>query len=249
MSVAIDRTWGLGRLAEHWRGFDRTQVLILAYVPVALSVLEYFFVAPRSLETFSFLRDPHRPVLPFLWYNAGCLVFMLALPLVLGWMVAGQSPGSTGLRVRGTFRDAPVYGVLYLLCLPLLALVSRQPNFTSVYPIFRAPAGNLLHPDYVLFEGSYFLQFLAVEYFFRGWMTLGLKPSLGRASVLVMLAPYCMIHFHKPFPEALAAVGAGLLLGMLSWNNGTVVWGWLLHYAVGLSMNLLALRGSLPRST
>ena len=67
------------------------------------------------------------------------------------------------------------------------------------------------------------------------------RSALGRASVLVMLAPYCMIHFHKPMLEAFGAIGAGLVLGHLAWRTGTIVYGWFLHYAVALSMDLLAL--------
>jgi hypothetical protein len=85
------------------------------------------------------------------------------------------------------------------------------------------------------------MQFFAIEYFFRGFMTLGLKPRLGSASILVMPAPYCMIHYYKPFPEALGAIGAGLVLGVLAWRTETIIYGWFLHYAVALSMDLLAL--------
>ena len=72
-------------------------------------------------------------------------------------------------------------------------------------------------------------------------MVLGLKSRLGIASVLVMLTPYCMIHYYKPFPEAMGAIGAGLVLGVLSYRTGTILYGWFLHYAVALSMDLLAL--------
>jgi len=50
-----------------------------------------------------------------------------------------------------------------------------------------------------------------------------------------------MIHYYKPFPEALGAIGAGLVLGVLAWRTGTIIYGWFLHYAVALSMDLLAL--------
>ena len=47
--------------------------------------------------------------------------------------------------------------------------------------------------------------------------------------------------FYKPFPEAMGAIGAGLVLGVLAWRTGTIIYGWFLHYAVALSMDLLAL--------
>ncbi len=230
---------GLRGLLGEARAHDRLPLVILVYVPIALAVLEYFFVPERSGATFAFARDPARPVLRFLWYNGGCLVLMAAVPMLLAWLLAGLTPRAAGVAVRGTLRDVPVYGLLYLLTVPLLLWAARQPAFTSLYPFFQPPGGNWLAPDYLLFEASYFLQFFAVEYFFRGFITLGLKPALGRASVLVMLAPYCMIHFHKPFAECLGAIGAGFLLGTLSWRNGTMIWGWFLHYAVALSMNVL----------
>lgn len=230
---------GLRGLLREAREYDRRSLLILIYVPVALAILEYFFVPARSGDRFEFLRNPSRPVLPYLWYHLGCLVFMVGAPMLLGWLGAGLSPRAAGVTVRGTWRDAPLYGVLYLLAIPLLLWAACQPDFASLYPFYRPRGGSLREPDYLLFEASYFVQFFALEYFFRGFITLGLKPALGRASVLVMLAPYCMIHFHKPLPEALGAIGAGLLLGTLSWRNGTIIWGWFLHYAVGLSMNVL----------
>jgi uncharacterized protein len=81
-----------------------------------------------------------------------------------------------------------------------------------------------------------------VEFFFRGFLVLGLKPSLGRYSILIALAPYCMIHYHKPTIEAFGAIGAGFVLGSLAWRTETIVYGWFLHYAVALTMDLLALK-------
>src|SRR5262249_511768 len=108
------------------------------------------------------------------------------------------------------------------------------------YPFFRPPGAPWTW-DYLLFELMYCLQFFAVEYFFRGVLTLGLKPTLGRSSVLIMLTPYCMLHFHKPLPEALGAIGAGWLLGILAWRTETVIWGCGRHSGVPLTMNMLGL--------
>ena len=51
-----------------------------------------------------------------------------------------------------------------------------------------------------------------------------------------------MVHFYKPMPEALGAIGAGLILGLLAWRSGTILFGWLLHYGVALTMDRLALQ-------
>jgi membrane protease YdiL (CAAX protease family) len=63
-----------------------------------------------------------------------------------------------------------------------------------------------------------------------------------------MLAPYCMIHFGKPWPEAAAALPAGLVLGTLALGTRSIASGVVLHVTVALGMDLMALaqQGALP---
>lgn len=251
-----ERRAGVATLVRDLLSFDRRAAVILVYVPVALTLMEYLFLSearwrrPKPAWIREMLRDlgAQFPSVPpdlwqWLWWGAGCLTLLVLVPMALLRVAAGVGPRETGLRVKGTGRDALVYALLYAVFLPVVWLVSQRPDFLSTYPFYpRPPRGPGW--DFVAFEAVYFLQFLSVEYFFRGFMTLGLKPALGRASVLVMLAPYCMIHFHKPMLEALGAIGAGLVLGALSWRTRTIVYGWFLHYAVALSMDLLSLSQS-----
>jgi hypothetical protein len=236
--------------------FDRRALVILVYVPAALVALEYLFVPEIAYKrpnpawthdatawiSSAFPAVP-RPLAPLLWWAAGCVLLLIVLPVALLSAAAGTRPAEVGLRVRGTGRDAWVYGALFLGFAPVVWAMSLRPDFRDTYPFYRGKPGPL-GGDFVLFEAAYALQFLGVETFFRGVMVLGLKPALGRASILVMLAPYAMIHFHKPMLEAFGAIGAGLVLGSLAWRTGTVVWGWLLHYAVALSMDLLSLHAA-----
>jgi uncharacterized protein len=53
--------------------------------------------------------------------------------------------------------------------------------------------------------------------------------------------PYCMIHFSKPLPEALGAIVAGVVLGTLSLRTGSILGGAMLHVAVAVTMDVLAL--------
>ncbi|MBK8301970.1 MAG: CPBP family intramembrane metalloprotease [Chloracidobacterium sp.] len=82
---------------------------------------------------------------------------------------------------------------------------------------------------------------LKIEPFFRGFLVHSLKPSLGVYSILAMTVPYTMIHFQKPMPETFAAIFAGLFLGWISYKNGTIWLGLVLHCTVAFSMDILAL--------
>ncbi len=56
-----------------------------------------------------------------------------------------------------------------------------------------------------------------------------------------MIVPYSMIHFDKPMPEAVAAVVGGTILGWLALRTKSIWGGVLLHIAIALSMDILAM--------
>jgi membrane protease YdiL (CAAX protease family) len=93
----------------------------------------------------------------------------------------------------------------------------------------------------LIWEAFYFLQFVGLEFFFRGFMVHALKKHFGFYSVFVMMVPYCMIHFGKPLPEAFGAILAGIILGILSLKSNLIWLGVLLHFSVALAMDCFSL--------
>ena len=87
----------------------------------------------------------------------------------------------------------------------------------------------------------YFFQLFGLEFFFRGFLVHSLKKSLGLYSIFVMTVPYCMIHFSKQPAETLSAIAAGIFLGWLSYKNGSIWLGLILHCTVAFSMDIFAL--------
>ena len=61
----------------------------------------------------------------------------------------------------------------------------------------------------------YFAQFFALEMFFRGFWLGVLRKSFGSGAIFAMAVPYCMIHYGKPYLEAIGAIVAGIALGSL----------------------------------
>jgi membrane protease YdiL (CAAX protease family) len=87
----------------------------------------------------------------------------------------------------------------------------------------------------------YFVQFICVEFFFRGFLLHGLKQKFGYYSVFIMTIPYCMIHFGKPMPETFSAIIAGIILGTLSLKSNSIWLGVAIHYSVAITMDLAAI--------
>ena len=128
--------------------------------------------------------------------------------------------------------------LLLLVILPAVVLVSFTPAFQQGYPFYRQAGRSGF--DFVAWELSYLSTFVAVEFFFRGYLLFGLRRALGSHALFVSMLPYCMIHVLKPAPEALGSIFAGLLLGTLALCTGSLWCGVLLHVTVALTMDLLA---------
>jgi membrane protease YdiL (CAAX protease family) len=152
-----------------------------------------------------------------------------------------------GLRVRGFFRHAWIYGLCLAVVLPAVFIVSRAPDFAAYYPFYKQASRSWF--DLACWEVMYFAQFFALEIFFRGFWLSGLRQTLGSGAIFAMCVPYCMIHYGKPYLEAAGAVVAGIALGSLAMRTKSIYSGFLVHVTVALSMDLLTLanHGALPK--
>jgi membrane protease YdiL (CAAX protease family) len=151
-----------------------------------------------------------------------------------------------GLRTRGFFKHFWIYGLFLAVVLPAMFVVSRSPDFGSYYPFYKECSRSWF--DFLAWEAMYFVQFFALEMFFRGFWLSTLRKSLGSGAIFAMAVPYCMIHFGKPYLEACGAIVAGIALGSLSMKTKSIYQGFLVHITVAGLMDILALshRGQLP---
>lgn len=151
-----------------------------------------------------------------------------------------------GLRIRGFVQHLWVYGVCLAIVIPTMLIVAQQPDFGSYYPFYKQSSRSLF--DFMAWEAMYWVQFFALELFFRGWMVGALRHTMGSAAIFVMALPYCMIHYGKPYLEAHGAIVAGVVLGSLAMRTRSIYAGFLLHITVAFGMDLLSLykRGALP---
>ena len=146
-----------------------------------------------------------------------------------------------GLRFRGILPHVRTYAVLYAIAAPLIVAASFTASFQDRYPFFHPAAGHSLWPYMYAWWLLYWMQFCALEFFFRGFLLHGLAPRLGWAAIFAMALPYNMLHYGKPMPEALAAIVGGIVLGTLSLKTRSVWWGAALHISIALTMDICAL--------
>jgi membrane protease YdiL (CAAX protease family) len=213
-------------------------IIILLVIATSLAVLNYITTAP----VLGWLLGRSEASLPAEWTSAfwvGCrFVCYVIVPAGTLWVLR-LNPLDFGLRLRGVRQHTPLYIALALIMFPIVVAVSFTDAFQRYYP-FYGYAGESLG-GLLLWEALYAVQFVALEFFFRGFMLFSLERYLGVYAVFVMVIPYCMIHFGKPLAETLAAIPAGVVLGALALRTRSIWPGALLHIAVGWTMDALSL--------
>ena len=163
----------------------------------------------------------------------------VVMPLVTIAFTPGLRLLDCGLRFRGLREHIWIYGVLFAIVLPVVFAVSFTRDFATYYPFYKNAHRSLV--DFALWEGLYIAQFIALEFFFRGFMLQPLERSMGPYAIFVMVAPYVMIHFGKPMPECFGAILAGIVLGTLAMRTRSIWLGAFIHITVALSMDLAAI--------
>lgn len=223
---------------------DRRTVAVFAAAVLLLVVFEYWAL-PSSFQGSSWhtrvagwLGDGYAPyfdLLPYQYWGVASLLLRVLVPLVVVTLVLRESPREWGWRFPLDWHHVWPYVVFLAVMVPVLFGASVLSSFQAKYPFYDgAMAGGWHFWGFQLFYG---LQFLGVEAFFRGFLLFGLWPRLGWNAIPVMVIPYVMIHFGKPMPETLAAIVAGSVLGYLALRSRSFLWGALLHWSVGLTMD------------
>lgn len=239
----------LGSLRTLALAQDRQVLSVLLLGAFCLTLLNYFSVPRQALQTLGELGLPSLQAALADWLAAGedpllrrrlygvlMASTIYCLPL-LYMLMSGRSWRDWGLSLRLEQAFWRILLLVLLFMLPLVWLMSATPAFQNLYPFYRPPLQNGWLQSWLLFEAGYLLQFFALELFFRGFLLHGLRPALGVQAVAVMMVPYCMLHFGKPMPEALASIIAGVVLGLISYRSRSFALGFVLHATVALSMD------------
>jgi hypothetical protein len=97
-------------------------------------------------------------------------------------------------------------------------------------------ARTLEIPEWVVvaaYELAYGFDFISTEYFFRGFLVIGLYRYLGPQVLLPMAASYAVLHFGKPMAEAISSLFGGYILGVIAIHHRSIWGGVVVH--VGLA--------------
>lgn len=168
-------------------------------------------------------------------------VFVLLIPVFIIWLIKDKSNQPFyGTRALDSVKP---YFIMLLIMVPLIALASTQKDFLAVYPKAGALAQIPMRSwtdkwRYLFFELAYGFDFVSIEFFFRGFLILALINICGQHCIIPVACFYCAVHFGKPMGEAISSFFGGLLLGIISYNTGSIWGGLLVHLGIAWMMEI-----------
>lgn len=175
------------------------------------------------------------------------LVVVFALVAAI-WRWGRFEKPLAGLQAKG-FNVQP-YLLLLLGMVPLVAFAATQNDFLRTYPkVQRIDDINqyVQHPFpwKLLYELSYGIDFLTIEFFFRGFLILAFARFAGKHAILPVAAFYCSIHFGKPLFECITSYFGGIILGAIVFNTRSIWGGLIVHLGIAWLMELAGYLGHL----
>jgi len=238
-------------------GFDGKTVTVVLVAAVSLVLQNYYSDPGSVIPLVRWAVGPDAEVISTLtrwegsqstrlmWFALAAFTLYAVFPGFVVTVFFREKLTDYGVGVRGVIADWPVYLAFAAIMVPLVYLCSALPRFQEIYPFYRVGSPADVNANLIRWELVYALQFIGLEFFFRGFMVHGTKHRFGTYSVFLMVIPYCMIHFHKPVAECFASIVAGVALGVVSLVTKSVWPGAGLHILVawGMDTSVLLRRG------
>ncbi len=185
-------------------------------------------------------------LISYCWWTAWHVIGYVIIPFIVIRVFIRQSIADMGWRWNDTHRHWRGYLLLLSPILVFIVIVSQGQDFVDHYPFYKQAGRSWF--DLIAWEFLYLLQFICLEFFFRGFFLNALRPAIGANAVWVMCVPYLMIHFPKLWLEATGAILFGLFLGVLALRSRSIWGGFLVHAGVAVSMDVASLikQGKIP---
>ena len=172
-----------------------------------------------------------------MWWAATSICIYVAVPVAYAITVR-QRVRSYGLSLGFVRSEGILIALIAPVMIVLVWLVSADARFQTVYPFYAYESGgdNAI-VKLLVFEAAYGATFVALEFFFRGFLVFAGVPVLGIHAVPAMAFAYCLLHLGKPMPECASSLIGGLILGYVALRVRSIAAGVVAHLTIAWGMD------------
>ena len=175
------------------------------------------------------------PELSSLLAFAATFALLGVIPVLLARPIYGSRGRQLGLGAGNVRSGVPLLGLGVAVAIAVAYASRTSPELAAVYPL---GSPSLAWRSWIPHVVGYGLYYLGFEYFFRGFVLLGLSPRIGPAVAnLLQAGIVTMAHVGKPGIELAAAFPASLIFGWIALRTGSIWYAFGIHWAVGVALD------------
>lgn len=228
--------------ATYLHGWERQETVILLSSAFLLTIHRKYSRTRIFRTHFSeyFTDFPLSESYPYYYWFLSTAITLFLLPIIVGLIGTRMSLKEYGIRL-GNIKIGLLFtivAVIFMIPVILVAVVIYPP-FLEKYPFSKAVA--ISWKSFLLYQLAYGVYMYSWEYFYRGYMLFGLEKRFGNYSILIQTIPFAVMHFSKPFPEAIGSIFAGVFLGVLALETRSFIYGATIHWLVAMTMDIVAI--------
>jgi len=189
-----------------------------------LSAAALFVLLQMNFGSRRLFRQELAPLFPEAWQSLMAWGWWFGMQGLLGFVLPvlclvflfKRRPAEIGLGA-GDWRLAAKLALAYL---PLVIIgtwiLSDSPAFQTKYP-HHPPAAHSWGV-FAVYELLFLFYWFGWEYLWRGFVLFGTAHTFGLYAIFVQAMPFAILHYEKPFPEAVLSIVGGIALGALVWR-------------------------------
>ncbi len=221
------------------------------------------FLVGACVAAYLFLTNPNAKSPEAYWMINTALC--LWVPLVTILLVLKGEPSQFGMtrgdRRLGLKWTLISWVVMVLVLAVVLSIPSLHQQFQGQYLDGRLSHWYLdgvglvfsnghVNPKALLYFELYTGYYMFCwEFFFRGFLLFGLQKSILKTwgAVIVQALVFMLLHWSldpsasKPMAEVLSALPGGIVLGILALRTRSFVYGFLAHWAISVTLDIILL--------
>jgi membrane protease YdiL (CAAX protease family) len=213
-------------LLAAFRGEQFKPTVILLVSPL-LMLTWHYFGAPEAW---------HDPAVGAVYSFLACLLLLGVVPALIVKLVFRERLADYGVQLGNRVLSVRSFLLLAPACVLAAYLASCDPATRQVYPINKSAGSS--PGAFGLHAITYLLFYVGWEFHFRGFLQFGLRDRLGAANaLLVQVMASSLLHIGRSGVEAFAAVGGGILWGVIAYRTRSLLSGLLQHFLLGIALD------------
>jgi len=223
MNSKSDPSW-LERLSSEWSAVRRTCSTLDYQTAVVLTVAAIAVILQMKWGSRSFFRSFVSPEVnieatslnAWGWWFISQGIWGFLLPVAILRFGFRQKWSEMGLG-KGDWKFATVVAGLYIPAILIGTWVlSASPEFQAQYPHLAEAKTDW--SVFLIYEALFVFYWVGWEYLWRGFVLFGTARRFGIYAIFIQALPFAILHYQKPFPEALLSIVGGIALGALVWR-------------------------------